>query len=403
MAKVFKSFQVRIDPATRLRVPGLATAAPAAPPPPDPEDEEDQEARELLSEFQALSPDKLAGPANSELPGTGPISSPSAVGRTPGSVVSAAGTPLPAVADEGKPTEPPPKKKGESAVAAILKARIEAALEANKRREMELNALEEQLRDWEQNLQQREHHLEDESTKHHQNIREKVKSTEGEISRMVEAARANAESLMASARAEAEALKKAAQIEAETLKRSITSEIESSRQRAEKEGYSLGEERGIAAGEKAGLQEIRLEWQNLMQEAETLVTELQTSRLGILKASEEEMVRLVIAMARKVIKAECQSNPEVILLNIDAALNKISAVDKIVLRINLKDKAMAESHKAEFVNRLAGISELALVEDNSLTPGGVRIETGVGSIDASIETQAEELERALLRTLKRTE
>ena len=187
------------------------------------------------------------------------------------------------------------------------------------------------------------------------------------------------------------------------MRKSITNEVEAARQAAEKEGYALGEERGIAAGEKSGLQEITLEWQNIMQEAETLVNELQTSRMGILKASEEEMVRLVIAMARKVIKVECLSNPEIILHNIDAALNKISGADKIVMRINLKDKAMSEAHKSEFINRLSGISELSIVEDGSLTPGGIKIETGVGTVDATIETQAEELERALMRTLKRSE
>ena len=172
----------------------------------------------------------------------------------------------------------------------------------------------------------------------------------------------------------------------------IANEVESARQRAEKEGYAIGEERGIAAGEKAGLQEIQLEWQNIMQEAETLVNELQTSRMGILKASEEEMVRLVIAMARRVIKAECATNPEIILNNIDAALNKISSVDKIVMRINLKDKAMAEAHKSEFLNRLSGVSELTVVEDNTLSPGGIKIETGVGTVDATIETQADDVD-----------
>lgn len=401
MAKVFKSFQVRIDPATRLRVPGLAVPAPAAPTKPEPEDEEDQEARDLLTEFQALSPEKLAGPANSELPGS---PAPAPQPTNPDSArISAAGTPLPPPSHDAHSGDAPPKKKGESAVAAILKARIEAALDANKRRETELNAFEEQLHDWEHNLQQREHHLEEESTKLHQDVKEKLKNTDAETARLLEVARASADSLLASARAEAEALKKSAQIEADSLKRSIANEVEASRQRAEKEGYAIGEERGIATGEKAGLQEIRLEWQNLMQEAETLINELQTSRMGILKSSEEEMVRLVIGMARKVIKAECQSNPEIVLHNIDAALNKISTVDKIVMRINLKDKAMAEAHKAEFINRLSGISELTLSEDNSLAPGGIKIETGVGTIDASIETQAEELERALMRTLKRTE
>ena len=44
-----------------------------------------------------------------------------------------------------------------------------------------------------------------------------------------------------------------------------------------------------------------------------LVKELQTSRMGILKSSEEEMLKLVVAFAKTVIKTEPLIQPEIVL------------------------------------------------------------------------------------------
>ena len=46
---------------------------------------------------------------------------------------------------------------------------------------------------------------------------------------------------------------------------------------------------------------------------EMLVKELQTSRMGILKSSEEEMLKLVVAFAKTVIKTEPLIQPEIVL------------------------------------------------------------------------------------------
>jgi len=145
-----------------------------------------------------------------------------------------------------------------------------------------------------------------------------------------------------------------------------------------------------------------IDWQNLMKESEMLINELQTSRMGILKSSEEEMLKIVFAFARSILKVEPLIQPEIVLKNIDQALNRVSEVDKVVMRINMRDKSMCQAHKDKFLGRLASVSELRIVEDPTLAPGGIKIETGVGTIDATIESQARELEKALLEKFRKT-
>ncbi|MFZ2960523.1 MAG: FliH/SctL family protein [Candidatus Ozemobacteraceae bacterium] len=404
MAKVYKSFQVRIDPNNRLQIPG-APGSPDAdsssqgrekktgqgvsrpwtpesiPRPPGPSEDEGEEDEGRPPEFKELPVDRLTG--------DGSGSSENDLHREEEHS-----------SEEGKESE---TTRRTSPASGFLAARLSASLNAVKRRESELGELETRLREWENSVQAKEIGLDGEIAKLQAEAQARRQAMEQESARIIDMAKKSAENHVASGRAEADSLKKAAQIEADSLRKTVQLELDQARSRAEKEGYSIGEERGIAAGEKAGGEEMRLEWQSLMQETEQLINELQTSRIGILKSSEEEMVKLVIAFAKRVIKAECQTRPDLLLTNIETALNKIAAVDKIVLRINLRDKSMAESHKSDFLKKLSGVTELTILEDNALAPGGVKIETGAGTVDATIETQAEELERALLKVLNRPE
>ncbi len=399
MARIYKAFQVKIDKDTKVAVP-TSNKPPAAPA----ETEEDIEGL-----FQELSPDKLAGSGTKGK--IDPDAVPPAEGKAapaappPGAPASAPVAAAPVAAAPGpggapgpaRPAGPPAGPPPTGAIEAILSASATAArdgsaLSAVKRKALELMALEQRLREWEQTLVERESALTKEEEKFHHEMMARRQTVEEETKKQLEMARKSAETIMSTARAEAETLRKGATVELETVK-----------QKAYKEGFALGEEKGIAAGEKAGLEEIKLDWQNLMQETELLISELQTSRMGLLKAAEEEMVRLVITFAKRVLKTEPLVRPEIILQNIDAALNKIAEVDKIVIRINLKDKSMTEAHKQEFLRRLHTVADVKIVEDSSLAPGGVKIETGVGTIDASLETQAQELENQILKYLKRPE
>jgi len=357
MAKIFKSFQVKID---KEHVQKIWTGQKIKPEKPkiNISDGEDSEG------FKEIPPEKLGGTPSESSPGA-----PQAVAPD---------------SDQDEISE-------EERVASAI-ARASAILNAANRRSSEISLKEEKLRDWEKALIEREQLIEKEEAKLHQEILARRKALEEECAKMLEMAKKSADTILKTASAEAETMKKALQIE-----------LESIRAKAQKEGFALGEEKGIAAGEKAGFEEGKLEWQALIQETEMLVTELQTSRIGILKSMEEEMVKLILAFAKRVLKVECQTRPEIILNNIDAAINKISEVDKIILRINMRDKSLAESRKEDFMKRLSGIGELKIIEDSSLSPGGLRIETGVGCIDATIEAQAEELEKNILKVLKRSD
>ncbi|OGK05595.1 MAG: hypothetical protein A2W80_17860 [Candidatus Riflebacteria bacterium GWC2_50_8] len=368
MGKIYKPHQIKIDSQKPIFIDHRQKIAK---PEVDLEPAEDAFAVET---FRALSPEHLAGSGEKIL------TKQAQKAAEPG-------------ADQARPDAEKAAAEPVSFLSpAAKKSRHAAALEAIKIKELELEALEEELRNWEEELKGKEGKLTAQEQDFSQNMLKKRHDADSDANQSVQTARETAATIVETAKAEAEAIKKAARLE-----------VDSVRDKAYKEGFALGEEKGIAAGEKQGLHEASLDWQNLMLESEALINELQTSRMGILKASEEEMLKLVIAFARTVIKVEPIAQPEIVLKNIDQALNRVSEVDKVVLRINIRDKAMCQAHKDQFMARLGSISELRIIEDPTLSPGGIKIETGVGTIDATIESQARELERALLNKFRKTQ
>jgi flagellar assembly protein FliH len=382
MAKIFKANQIKLDPEKAIFIETKQDIPKPAAPQADPE-----EVAFVNEVFQALSPEHLAG-AGQTLK----------TNKTEDGEVNPEGEMLeqtagaPAAPAAPAPAAPPAQPQASVLSKASHKSRHRAALDALKIKELELEALEEELREWEASLREKETQLTTKEQTIHNETMTKRNEVEAESKKIIDMAKSSAASITQTANAEAEAVRKAAEIEVEDV-----------RNKAYKEGYALGEEKGISAGEEQGLHEARLDWQNLMKESEMLINELQTSRMGILKAAEEEMVRLIISFAKSVIKVEPLAQPEIILRNVDAAINKISDVDKIVMRINLKDKSMCQAHKDQFLQKLSSVAELQIIEDQTLTPGGIKIETGVGTIDATIESQAQELERALMEKFKKAQ
>lgn len=379
MGKIYKAHQVNIDLEKPVFVPHHQKL-------PEPAEKFDP-AEEAFTDavFKELSPEHLAGSGEKLLSGEKNEGGESADSGEPKEAQSE----KPAAAPESTVSSAP---RPSMLSTAAKKSRHMAALEAIKIRELELEALEEELREWETTLREKETRFTAEESQFNQTMLQRRGALETEAKGIVQTANENAQSILENARREAELIKKTAQVEVDDIK-----------DKAYKEGYSLGEEKGISAGEEQGVHEAQLDWQSLMQESETLINELQMSRMAVLKSSEEEMLKLVIAFAKAVLKVEPIAQPEVILNNIDRAINKVAEVDKIVMRINLKDKSMCHAHKERFMSRMAAVSELQIVEDSTLAPGGIKIETGVGTIDATIESQAAELEKALLERFRKSQ
>jgi len=194
---------------------------------------------------------------------------------------------------------------------------------------------------------------------------------------------------------EAEEIKRQAQAEAEKL---ITEAGEKIKQMEAESHATLENERkgaveaGNAEGREAGFAEGKAEVERLIQRTQTVLERAQNKRTEILAETEQEIINLVLLIARKAVKAITESQRNVIDLNVVQALRKVKGRGNIIIRVNMADLKLTTAHTKDYISLVEGVKSIQVVEDSTVDEGGCIIETDFGEIDARISSQLTEME-----------
>jgi len=140
------------------------------------------------------------------------------------------------------------------------------------------------------------------------------------------------------------------------------------------EARGLGEEQGLAAY-VAGL------------------TQALDAMDGFYARAEPEVVRLALAVARKIIGAELAASPDTVLKIVREALSSGRRARHIAITVHVSDAANVRSNLAKL--ELAPSCEVDVLAADSVAPGGCVIESEFGIIDARLETQLRIIEQSL--------
>jgi flagellar assembly protein FliH len=215
-----------------------------------------------------------------------------------------------------------------------------------------------------------------------------VKAAEGRAGQEAERGRREAEKIKREAEAEAERIIAGAKQKAEETVLSAEAAFEEDRKKAETEGREAGREAGFAEGQA----EVR----RLIERTHTVLERAQNKRSEILEETEQQVIDLVLLIARKVIKTVSESQRTVVISNVVQALRKLKARGNILIRVNLVDVKLTTEHIKDFIKIAEGARDIQVVEDSTVDPGGCVIETDFGEINARISSQLAELEDKIL-------
>jgi flagellar assembly protein FliH len=235
-------------------------------------------------------------------------------------------------------------------------------------------------------------------------------SWEEEKARMISSAQAEAENIVTEAKNAAFQEVKRQTDEAQVMKQQMEEEAEKIIADAKVKGKEIeneirqtleGErkdarEKGNTEGREAGFSEGKAEVERLIERTQTVLERAQDKRSQILQETEQQIVDLVLLIARKVVKVISENQRDIIVPNIAEALRKVKAKGDIIIRVNLADLQLATENKQYFINMMEGAKSVQVVEDSTVDPGGCIIETDFGEIDARIASQLAELESKIL-------
>jgi flagellar assembly protein FliH len=148
---------------------------------------------------------------------------------------------------------------------------------------------------------------------------------------------------------------------------------------------------GFREGETAGRTTAQNEIRPLVERFARTIDELAVLRPRLREQAEGDLVRLAVAIARRVVRRELTIDPQAITGLVKAALEQLSAGERIRVRVHPADEATVRS--CLLAAGRAGSVEVA--GDAALERGSAILETERGNLDASAETQLAEIERGL--------
>ncbi len=154
---------------------------------------------------------------------------------------------------------------------------------------------------------------------------------------------------------------------------------------------------GFREGEASGLQRASAQLEPVLERLARTVEDLAACRGRFRREAEQDLVRLAMAVARRILRRELTIDPAVMLGLVKAALDQLELRETHRLRMHPQDAPALEQRLKE----LGLPSRLEVIPDAGLERGGAVFETVRGEVDASIDTQLAEISRGLADLVER--
>jgi len=181
------------------------------------------------------------------------------------------------------------------------------------------------------------------------------------------------------------------------LREQILKEGKDQALRIEKEAY----EKGFAVGEKDGWELGCKRFETVLQSFQKILEAVQGYQKEFYRRHEREMVRFLLTLAGKILRQEFPHAEEVITTTLREAFQYVEERKKVRIHLHPKDYEFLVNHPDRLPFSLSAENPegINLVADSSLLRGGCFIETSFGDIDATIESQLEQVTAGIWREI----
>jgi len=166
-------------------------------------------------------------------------------------------------------------------------------------------------------------------------------------------------------------------------------EAERIRREAFESGYAEGREEGVRQGGS--------EIETALSFLKRLAADLAEQEQQALKQLEPELIKLAVAVAKKIIGKEMSVDREIVKRCIARAIEKIVEREKLVVYVHPADMPVVLEYKENLIEMFDGIKTIEVVaSENGISPGGCTVETELVRANGQIEAQLDEVLQGLL-------
>lgn len=195
-----------------------------------------------------------------------------------------------------------------------------------------------------------------------------------------------------------EARKKAAAIVAEAQEeaRRLIDEIRLHASLTQREAHQRGLEEGREEGRRLG----KADFTEALHTAWDLYRQALRERERLLASAENELARLSIKVAERIIGQEMRTAGEAIMNVVRQALSGIKDREEVLIRVSPDDYHHVNADRTALARMMEGMKNFEVVVDGKVDAGGCIIETNLGNVDARISTQLTAISLAFERAIQ---
>ncbi|MBC8109066.1 MAG: hypothetical protein H7Z14_20945 [Anaerolineae bacterium] len=169
-------------------------------------------------------------------------------------------------------------------------------------------------------------------------------------------------------------------------------------------GYENGLKEGSTVGQQQALDEHRQSLQLLIEALTRASADLNESRRMLETEASTDVLRLAVAIARKVTRLVSiggeNGGGAVVTANVREAMKLAIHASDVRIAIHPSQRQSLERVLPELKTNWPALEHVALIDDQTLAPGGCRIFTAGGQIDADLENQISRIAAELIPAQK---
>jgi len=134
-----------------------------------------------------------------------------------------------------------------------------------------------------------------------------------------------------------------------------------------------------------------------------VIEELESYRAQILYESKQDIVKMALAVAQKVLHKEIMTDPNTVISVVKNAISKVGFKRKFMVHVNPLDIEVLKAAGSEIVSAVDSLESLKFKPDPKVEAGGCVVRTESGTVDAQVDRQFQEIKENVLNAMQSEE
>lgn len=162
------------------------------------------------------------------------------------------------------------------------------------------------------------------------------------------------------------------------------------------QGRGEGQQQASRQAAATALRDAKQELDRLLHALRGGLAEYERRRNDLLAAAESELIRLALAIARRVCKRAAAQDTAVAAANMQALLQLVQHEHDVLVHVSPPELDRLKEIAGEFVQGAGELRHVRVEADSALARGDCVLVTRTGTVDASLDVQLDRIAEALV-------